>query len=258
MTRIVHLSDPHFGTVPEGLAQRLLDCLRDLRPDAVVLSGDLTQRARAGQYRQARAFLSGLPAPVLAVPGNHDAPLWNLPLRLVDPWRGWRRGLGLPLEGVVEAGDALILGLNSANPRVWKDGRVTAAQRAHLRDVFAGAGARRRILALHHPPEPPEGEPASLAGAAALVEACVGAGVEMILSGHLHFTQVAPLAGAAGILAVQAGTCLSARTRRDGNAFTLLDLTPEGVEVRHCRLGADGLFRADGATVWQRGAAGWR
>lgn len=258
MTRIIHLSDPHFGTVPDGLAQRLLDCVQGLRPDAVVLSGDLTQRARKFQYSLARQFLEGLPAPVLAVPGNHDVPLWNLPLRLTNPWRGWRRGLGLPLETVLAAGDAAILGLNSANPCAWKDGRVTAAQLAHLRDVFSGVGARRRIVALHHPPEPPEGEPASLMGAEALIETCKGAGVEMILSGHLHFTQVAPLAAASGLLAVQAGTCLSSRTRRDGNAFTLLDLTAQGVEVRHFRLGADGAFGADAATVWTRGKAGWR
>ena len=256
MTRIAHLSDPHFGTVPEGLADRMVGCLRKLAPDVVVVSGDLTQRARAGQFAEARDFLAKLPGQVLVFPGNHDAPLWNLPLRLADPWRNWRRGLGLPLEGRVVLGDVVIVGINSANPRVWKDGLIRPAQLSALEQAFAGAG--RRVLALHHPPEPPVGEPPSLAGAQALVSACERLGVEMVLSGHLHFTQVAPLTASRGILALQAGTCLSSRTRNDGNAFTLVDLMAGGASVGHYRLGTDGAFRPDAVTDWVRGADGWR
>lgn len=258
MTRIAHLSDPHFGTEPDRLPGLLVEYLATLEPDAVVVSGDLTQRALAGQFRAARRFLSELPAPALVVPGNHDAPLWNLPLRLVDPWRTWRRQLGRPLEGRIETRDAVIVGVNSANPRVWKDGLVPPERVAVLAASFADAGERRRILVLHHPPDPPEGEPPSLYAAEALLRACVGAGVEMILSGHLHFTQVARVASVPGILAVQAGTCLSARIRGEGNAFTLLDLQADGVAVSHHRFAADGAFRADAVTVWQRGAEGWR
>ena len=256
MTRIAHLSDPHFGTVPEGLADRLASCLRALRPDLVVVSGDLTQRARVGQFREARDFLMKLPAQVIVFPGNHDAPLWNVPLRMVDPWRNWRLGLGLPLEGRVVLGDVAVVGINSANPRVWKDGLIRPAQIAALEAAFGGAG--RRILALHHPPEPPAGEKPSLAGAERLVEACERLGVEMVLSGHLHFTQVAPLTAARGILALQAGTCLSSRTRDDGNAFTLVDLTGGGASIAHYRLATDGAFRPDAVTEWVRGPDGWR
>lgn len=255
MTRIVHLSDPHFGTVPEGRTEVLASYVRGLRPDLAILSGDLTQRARAGQFRAAAAFVAGLGVPVLCVPGNHDAPLWNLPLRVLDPWRGWRRHLGAGLEGRLVLGDVVVVGINSANPRVWKDGLVTEAQLADLERKFDGAG--RRVLALHHPPEPPLGEPASLRGAARLVEVCGILGVEMVLSGHVHFTQVAPLMAARRVLAVQSGTCLSSRTRRDGNAFTVIDLVDGGAVVGHHRLAADGAFRADAVAEWQRGADGW-
>lgn len=256
MTRIAHLSDPHFGTVPAGLADLLAGCLAELRPDVVIVSGDLTQRARAGQFAEARAFLAKLPGQVLVFPGNHDVPLWNLPLRLAGPWRNWRRGLGRGLQGRAVLGDVTVVGLNSANPRVWKDGLITEAQLSGLEEAFGGAG--RRVLALHHPPEPPAGEPPSLAGAARVVEVCERLGVEMILSGHLHFTQVAPLKAARGILAVQAGTCLSSRTRNDGNAFTLIDLTEGGAAIAHYRLATDGAFRPDAVTQWVRGPDGWR
>ena len=255
MTRIAHLSDPHLGTVPDGLSGLLAGCLADLKPDVVVVSGDLTQRALRGQYREARDFLMKLPGQVVVFPGNHDAPLWNLPLRLFDPWRNWRQVLALPLEARAVCGDVAVVGINSANPKVWKDGLITSAQLAGLEAAFGGAG--RRILALHHPPEPPAGETPSLAGAARLVEVCERLGVEMVLSGHLHFTQVAPLTAAKGILAVQAGTCLSSRTRDDGNAFTLIDLKQGGAGIAHYRLATDGAFRPDAVTDWMRGADGW-
>lgn len=257
MTRIVHLSDPHFGTVPQGLGERLAACVAGLSPDVVVLSGDLTQRALPGQYRAAGRFLSELGGQVLVVPGNHDAPLWNLFARVFDPWRNWRRFVARPLEAVVEADGAVVIGLNSANPRVWKDGRVTEAQLDGLRDAARRARGRRLVLALHHPPAPPEGERPSLAGAAELVAVCQEIGVEMVLSGHLHFTHAAPVPWARDILAVQAGTCLSSRMRNDGNAFTVLDLVPVGVTVTHHRLAADGRFVADASTMWRRGAEGW-
>lgn len=257
MIRIIHLSDPHFGTEPECLPAVLLGCIETLGADAIVLSGDLTQRATPRQFRAARRFIASLPAPVLVIPGNHDVPLWNLPLRAIDPWRRWRLHLGLPLEGHLELPGVSIIGLNSANPKVWKDGRVTGAQISRIERQIAASGPRRVIVALHHPPQPPSGEPPSLARADELVGVCRASGVEMILSGHLHFSHVAPVVGASGILAVQTGTCLSERQRGDGRAFSVIDLHVEGATVVHHRLEADGLFKPDAARDWRRGTEGW-
>lgn len=258
MTRIIHLSDPHFGTVPPDLPAALAATLATLAPDAVVLSGDLTQRARASQFAAARHFITTCPAPLLAIPGNHDIPLFNLPLRLLAPWRNWTRSLSLPLEGDITTPRALIAGINTANPRVWKDGRILPAQLDHLAKLFARAGDRHRIVALHHPPEPPNGEAPSLAGAARAVAAFAEMGVDMLLSGHLHFTHIAPLTAAPTILSVQAGTCLSTRTRNDGNAFSMIDLTEDGATITHFRASSDGSFKPDAAVSWTRSPAGWR
>jgi len=257
MTRIIHLSDPHFGTVPPDLPRALAATLATLAPDAVVLSGDLTQRARPGQFAAARDFIASCPSPLLAIPGNHDIPLFNLPLRLLAPWRNWNRGLSLPLEGEITTPRALIAGINTANPHVWKDGRIHPAQLDRLATLFARAGDRRRIVALHHPPEPPNSEAPSLAGAALAVAAFARMGVNMLLSGHLHFTHIAPLTAAPTILSVQAGTCLSSRTRNDGNAFSMIDLTDEGATITHFRAASDGSFKPDAATAWARTVDGW-
>ena len=258
MTRIAHLSDPHFGTEVAGLPETLARHLATLSPDLILISGDLTQRALPSQYATAARFLASLPAPSLVIPGNHDAPLWNLPLRLINPWRDWHRGLDRPLEGSWQNDHALVLALNSANPRVWKDGRLLPAQLDRIATLCAAAGPRRRLVALHHPPEPPRGEPPSLHHAEDTIAALQRAGVEMVLTGHLHFTQVAPLTAAPGILALQAGTCLSSRIRGDGNAFTLIDLIDGGAAIAHHRADATGRFHPDATTRWQRTPQGWR
>jgi 3',5'-cyclic AMP phosphodiesterase CpdA len=127
MTRILHLSDIHFGAVDARLVQPLLALAHDLRPDATVISGDLTQRARPEQFTAARAFIDRLPGPVLCVPGNHDMPLHNLALRLVAPFARYRRAMGSELEPTVTLPGAVLQGVNTANPLVWKSGVLRPA-----------------------------------------------------------------------------------------------------------------------------------
>lgn len=243
-TRIAHLSDPHFGTEDPRLIAPLLAHLAQAKPDLVILSGDLTQRARPAQYAAAADLIRRCPAPVLAIPGNHDTPLYNLLARLLAPWRGWTAAIGAT-EGEWEGDAALVMAINTANPLAWKDGLVTDAQLDRIAARMARAGTRRCILAMHHPLEGPPGEPPSLDNATRAAERLAAAGVEMVLSGHLHFTYAAPVTAAPSILTVQAGTCLSTRTRSDGNAFTLIDLTAGGVTLTHVRAQPDATFRAD-------------
>ena len=256
MTRIAHLSDPHFGTEDARLIPPLLAFLAQARPDLIVFSGDLTQRARAPQYAAAADLIRRCPAPVLAVPGNHDAPLYNLPVRLLAPWSGWSAAIGAT-EGEWENDTALVVAINSANPQVWKNGRVTDTQLDRIAARMSRAGDRRRIVAMHHPLEGPPGEPPSLANAARAAERLTAAGVEMVLSGHLHFTYAAPVPAAPSILSVQAGTCLSTRTRNDGNAFTLIDLIAGGVTLTHVRAQPDGTFLADADWTLTRDGQRW-
>ena len=78
MRTLVHLSDLHFGKVDATLLAPLRALVERLEPDVVVVSGDLTQRARSAQFQQARHFLDSLPGPQIVVPGNHDVPLYNV------------------------------------------------------------------------------------------------------------------------------------------------------------------------------------
>ena len=85
MPVIAHISDLHFGTEQPAVAQGLLDDLLEIKPDLVVNSGDLTQRARVRQFMAARTFMNRIPFPQLTVPGNHDIPFYDVMMRFFSP-----------------------------------------------------------------------------------------------------------------------------------------------------------------------------
>lgn len=243
MTRLVHLSDLHFGATSPELLDPLCARVAELAPDLVVISGDLTQRARAWQFAQARAFIARLGAPVLCVPGNHDIPLWNLWARMLHPWQAYRRGLAEGMEPVWQNDRVVVAGLNTANPLAWKQGRITAAQLDRLGRVFAQAGPRARVVAMHHPLEHlPDETQWIMRGAEEALRRLPQIGAQVVLSGHIHVSHAGPFTAAPGLLFVQAGTGLSHRRRAEANAFNVLDFLGDGVSVHTVLADADGRF----------------
>src|ERR1700724_3824289 len=91
MRSLVHLSDLHFGRVDATVVGPLIEAVNRLKPDLIAVSGDLTQRARSGQFRAARTFLDSLPQPQIVVPGNHDVPMHNVFARFMQPLNKYRR-----------------------------------------------------------------------------------------------------------------------------------------------------------------------
>ena len=85
MRRIVHLSDIHFGRVDQAVVERVIEKVNEIFPDVVVVSGDLTQRAKTAEFLEAKRFLEKLPKPQIVVPGNHDVPLYNVFDRFFRP-----------------------------------------------------------------------------------------------------------------------------------------------------------------------------
>ena len=132
MTRILHLSDLHFGLERKPLVEPLIDRINAARADLVVVTGDLTHRGRSAQFAQAAAFLRRIEAPLLAVPGNHDIPLYKLADRMMRPWRRWRRAIAENLEPVGHVGNLRVQGINSVDPMSWQRGIVTPAQVARV------------------------------------------------------------------------------------------------------------------------------
>ena len=230
MTLIAHLSDLHFGAADQAVVAALAGDLRRERPDLVAVSGDLTQRARHAEFHAAAQFLRDLPAPVLAVPGNHDITPFDLVERFTDPWVRWRRHMGPETEPVWTDAEVAVVGLNTArragfHPN-WARGRVRRSGLARLEArLSALPPGLFRIVVAHHPFAAPSLQPdAPLVGGATAALACFArSGVRMVLTGHLHLPDVPPVGGVRLAL-VQAATATSHRLRGAPNAWHRIEV----------------------------------
>ncbi|RDC73965.1 metallophosphoesterase [Rhodovulum sp. 12E13] len=259
-TRIVHLSDLHFGRDRPELAEPLIAAVGELAPDLVAVSGDLTQRARIGQFRAARAFLERLPAPVLCVPGNHDTPLDNLFVRLLRPFGRYREHISQDLEPRLNVGDVAVVGANTVNPLAWQRGRIGPRTVDRVCAAFRARGdSGPNVVVLHHPLEHAPGTDKALTRGAGRALAAFGAcGAHVVLCGHLHSWRTAAATVARGTLLVQAGTSLSTRVRDEPNDFNLITLDGRAARVDRytARDNATG-FAHEGAYRFMRSDAGW-
>lgn len=228
MARIAHLSDIHFGAHDPQIVAATEDWLRQSQPDLVIISGDLTQRAKVEQFREASAYLSRLRAagfPILVVPGNHDVPLYDVFRRFAAPLDRYMRFIDDDLCPWFENDEVAVLGINTARSLTIKDGRINRDQIAIVRKRFAAvAPAKTRILVTHHPLfAMPIGEGGELSEAVGrhrdAVEAVAEAGVHLALAGHFHRTYAEAalkmVETAGGVLVMQAGTATSTRLRNN-------------------------------------------
>ena len=268
MRTIIHLSDLHFGRVDQLILAPLLHFIRAAKPDLVVISGDLTQRARTVEFLAARAFLDQVPSPLLVVPGNHDIPLHNLVARFARPLHKYRRYLCADLAPFFRDPEIAVAGLNTARSLTTKYGRLNPAQIARLRERFRGIGNEiTKVVVTHHPFDLPPGYVDChqlVGGAQAAMIAMAASGVDLLLAGHLHLTHTAlttaryKLAGHSALV-VQAGTATSTRGRGETNSFNCLQIEPGKISVEQIlwNPGPQRLTRG-GPAHFQRTAAGWQ
>ncbi|SEJ37085.1 3',5'-cyclic AMP phosphodiesterase CpdA [Azotobacter beijerinckii] len=226
MTSILHISDTHFGTERPAIVEAMEAHVRERGADLLVLSGDITQRARHHQFAAAQAFVRrlksyGIPE-TLVIPGNHDLPPPRNPLlRFLCPYGNYRRYFGQELEPVFESDELLLIGLNTTHPMRRKKGRVTAGQvRAVCARLRHCDPAKLRIVVAHQPfgPMVPSHLRKIQLGAQAALMRWAEAGLDIVMGGHIHRPYVLPLSDhypelAREIWTVQAGTALSCRVR---------------------------------------------
>jgi 3',5'-cyclic AMP phosphodiesterase CpdA len=239
MRSIVHLSDIHFGRVKHEVIEPLVNAITKLEPDLVAVSGDLTQRARSHQFKEARAFLDRLPKPQIVVPGNHDVPLHNVWSRFLQPLQKYRRFITDDLQPVYQDEQIAVVGLNTARSLTIKGGRVNQVQIAWMSEILCALDPQIiRMVVTHHPFDLPEGHDARhLVGRARLaMEALASCGADVFLAGHLHISHTTHTATRYKIkghsaLVVQAGTATSHRGRGEENSFNVIRVDRPKISV---------------------------
>ncbi len=266
MRTIAHISDLHFGRLNDAVLPALAAAIRAARPDVVVVSGDLTQRARSAEFIAARRFLDTLPHPQIVVPGNHDVPLFNAFARWLRPLAKYRRYVTQDLEPFHADDEIAVIGINTARSLTIKDGRINARQVANSCARFdATADGVTRILVTHHPFDVTEGGDAGdVVGRAGMAMAGFAqCRIDMLLSGHVHTSgtgysaQRYDIAGYSALL-VQAGTATSSRQRGETNAWNLIRVERPHITVE-CRSwdAVRGSFEVSRTSHFTYGAAGW-
>ena len=232
MRRIIHLSDLHFGAEEPAIAEGLLADIERQHADLLVVSGDLTQRARASQFLAAQRFLKHIRLPQIVVPGNHDIPLYNALARWLAPLDNYRRYIALNVEPTFYDAELAVAGVNTARSNTWKDGRISAKQVERLRQFYtAQPDTACKILIAHHPFIPPvkDAQAALVDGGPAALRVLEDCGCHLILAGHLHLAysgDVRPhhVEVKRSILVIQAGTAISHRRRDEANAYNVLTI----------------------------------
>lgn len=248
-TRILHISDLHFGPpfIP-AVASALLRTLPSLGVDAVVVSGDITQRAKRHQFEEARQFFGTLgDIPLLVIPGNHDVPLYRVVERLFKPHELYRKIINPDLNPVLHVGNVMLVGLDSTAPRrSISNGRLDRRQLDYCARTFAGVPEDIvRIVVAHHQFAPGHDKVFDLPmpGARRAINCFVENKVEMILGGHLHRAYIGNSLNffpghdrQHGVIIVQCGTTTSRRgigSEREENTFNLIEADAHTLTVTH-------------------------
>ena len=266
MRTIAHLSDPHFGRLERATVQALIATVTAARPDIVVVSGDLTQRAKEREFQEARQFLQALPSPQIVVPGNHDVPLYNVLARALKPFRNYQRYISEDLEPFYSDDEIAIVSINTARSLTFKNGRINRQQVARSCARLEACGENRtRVIVSHHPFDLPEThEFHGLVGRAHLAMADFArCRIDLILSGHLHISRTSESAARYKLpghsaLVIHAGTATSTRARGELNSFNIIQVDRLSVAIKCLTWNRErSSFVLSVTAQFQRTPAGW-
>lgn len=244
MTRVVLIADLHFGREDPGVVQPLLDAIDSAAADIIVIAGDFVQRARTSHFRIAADFMRNLNAPVFAVPGNHDIPLYNLPVRWTRPLAGYRKWISRDPEPEWSDDEVALIGIDTTNRWSHQSGQIGPGRIRSVCKAISHANGRLPVIVAHHPfHQSPDVAKKLMQSAPDALGNWADCGPHMILSGHVHSFFVEPFVTRKTdnmTLQIHCGTSVSTRRRQGApNDFAIIDIAGG-------RVGIDRMAYADG------------
>lgn len=241
MIDIIQISDTHFGTEVPAVIEALKARIAENKPDAILLTGDITQRARENQFKAATDFFASLPAPQkMAIPGNHDIPLYNIYARFISPYHHYEKAFGERTVHMQGRG-VYYLGFDATGP--WRHTRghlkTKAVEAALQKARFAMQEGDILVVAAHQPLAVAKttDENNILIHAETTAQLFAKYKVDIVLSGHVHY----PLIERASryypslpydFILSGAGTAVSHRIRPGApNSFNRIEITDGQIAV---------------------------
>lgn len=250
--RLLHLSDVHFGAEDETALNAVEEFASHIRPDAIIIAGDVTQSGRRREFKAARDWFDKLGFRAIVAPGNHDTPVYHLPARVIAPFDRYARFMkGIDVvDRLVELGDGLvrISAINTARGiqgRVnWADGVIDLDDLEQALELLAGGPPDAwRLLICHHPlQEPGHSRIAvdTLRGGEAL-QLCEKAHVDAILTGHIHDAFAHPVESIRRPMVQMGAGTLSTRLRATRPSFCVISIDGEHMVQEIVTLDRNGL-----------------
>jgi len=248
---VLHVSDLHFGrpAVPAQI-EAIEALIQAERFDVVAISGDLSQRSRAGEFQRAAVFLRDAQrvSRTIVVPGNHDVAWWRAPLGVRDQgllYENYRAYVSPDLEPVMRVPGATFVGLNTSHgvtlrTLTWnlRDvsiiGDVTRDQLVRLRRELEDARADdARVVVMHHNPVKGElSQRHGLKNTRKILGAFADMGVDLVLCGHDHQEAIHYIEHTKkGTVISTAGTVSSRSRGGRPSSMNVISIVPEGIDV---------------------------
>jgi 3',5'-cyclic AMP phosphodiesterase CpdA len=262
MTKIIHISDLHFGTTKDETVKLLQQTIKNMQPDLVIISGDFTQVSSRAEFQVAQQFLQDIKVPFFAVPGNHDVPPYNLLKRFLKPYKRYKQYISETLNPTLEKENFVLAGINSARKFLlhwnWANGAVNAEQRQAVKEFYQKTSPKKwRICTLHHPIHKIDEMPIDVAvfGKDATLRLMNEMKVDLVLTGHVHHASIS-LRGndQHQTVYLSASTALSSRTRGQENGFNEIVLTEDEMKI-NCYILCDNGFKEARSYTHKRQAA---
>lgn len=234
--KLVHISDLHFGMHRQELIEPFLRHLAQIKPDIVIISGDLTQRATPEQFLLFNDFLQKLPGIILTVPGNHDIPLYpsQFFIRMFDAFRYYKKYVNAKLTVSFANEEVRILGVNSVNPYRIKKGRLSSDTMNLIESFFSKQFTGLNILFFHHNFDRFEGTHKPLENYEQLINYTKTSPINIICAGHSHYANINIIEknsnGACVFL--HAGSLLCTRSKDGLNSYSLVETNKLTCDVK--------------------------